>query len=196
MLPKLKCFHWEYHLQVSVWLLPSWSGESKVKIHLHMMTSSNGNIFVTGLLCGEFTSHRWITRTKASGAELWYFFDLRLNKRLSKQWRGWWCETPLRPSWRHCNVYCRLYLLMSASLMTVQVIHFRSFASISINQIKKDCYWIPFYRVSFIINKSSLLYACGFAFNTQQTVLWSLAHRSAKEQHIVIFWNRMLPSSL
>ena len=40
-----------------------------------MMTSSNGNIFrVTGHLCGEFTGHRWIPRTKASDAELWFFF--------------------------------------------------------------------------------------------------------------------------
>ena len=39
-----------------------------------MMTSSNGNIFrVTGHLCGEFTGLRWIPRTKASDAELWYF---------------------------------------------------------------------------------------------------------------------------
>ena len=38
-----------------------------------MTTSSNGNIFrVTGHLCGEFTGHRWIPRTKASDAELWY----------------------------------------------------------------------------------------------------------------------------
>ena len=37
-----------------------------------MMTSSNGSIFcVTGHLCGEFTGHRWIPRTKASDAELW-----------------------------------------------------------------------------------------------------------------------------
>ena len=37
---------------------------------LPMMTSSNGNIFrVTGPLCGEFTGHRWIPRTKASDAE-------------------------------------------------------------------------------------------------------------------------------
>ena len=37
-----------------------------------MTTSSNGNIFrVTGHLCGEFTGHRWISRTKASDAELW-----------------------------------------------------------------------------------------------------------------------------
>ena len=38
-----------------------------------VMASSNGNIFcVTGLLCGEFTGHRWITFTNASDAELWY----------------------------------------------------------------------------------------------------------------------------
>ena len=39
-----------------------------------MMTSSNGIVFrVTGHLCGEFTGHRWIPRTKANDAELWYF---------------------------------------------------------------------------------------------------------------------------
>ena len=31
-------------------------------------------------------------------------FDLCLNKRLSKQWWGWWLETPSRTLWRHCNV--------------------------------------------------------------------------------------------
>ena len=39
-----------------------------------MVTSSNGNLFrVTGHLCGEFTGHRWISRTKASDAEFWFF---------------------------------------------------------------------------------------------------------------------------
>ena len=39
-----------------------------------IMTSSHGNIFrVTGLLCVEFSGHRWIPRTKASDAELWCF---------------------------------------------------------------------------------------------------------------------------
>ena len=39
-----------------------------------MMTSSSGNIFrVTDHLCGRFTGHRWISRTKASCAELWCF---------------------------------------------------------------------------------------------------------------------------
>ena len=36
-----------------------------------MMTSWNGYIFrVTGILCGEFTGHRWIPLAKASDAEL------------------------------------------------------------------------------------------------------------------------------
>ena len=71
-----------------------------------MMTSSNGNMFrVTGHLCGEFTVHRWIPRTKASDAELWCFFELRLNKRLSKPSRDWWFETSSRPLWRQSNDY-------------------------------------------------------------------------------------------
>ena len=39
-----------------------------------VMTSSNGNIFrLTGHLWEETTDHRWISLTKASDAELWYF---------------------------------------------------------------------------------------------------------------------------
>ena len=42
---------------------------------------------------------------RASNAELWcLFFNLRLNKRLSKQSWGWWFESPSRPLWRHCYV--------------------------------------------------------------------------------------------
>ena len=52
-----------------------------VHIHtIHMMTSSNGNIFrVTGPLCREFTGHRWIPLTKASDAELWCFLWSAIN---------------------------------------------------------------------------------------------------------------------
>ena len=40
-----------------------------------IMTSSNGNILhITGHLRREFTGHRWIPRTKASDAELWWLF--------------------------------------------------------------------------------------------------------------------------
>ena len=69
-----------------------------------MMTSSNRQIFrVTGHLCGnspapgEFPAQRPVTQSFV------VFFDLHLNKLLSKQWWGWWFETPSRP-WRHYNV--------------------------------------------------------------------------------------------
>ena len=49
------------------------------------------------------------------------FFDLRLNKRLSKQSRRLWFETPSRSLWRHCNegrhvVDPRMCLLLINSL--------------------------------------------------------------------------------
>ena len=70
-----------------------------------IMTSPDGSIFrVTASLCGEFTGDRWIPLIKVSDAELWCFFDLRLNKWLSNQWRRRWFETPSRSLWRHCNV--------------------------------------------------------------------------------------------
>ena len=52
-----------------------------------------GNSPVTG----ELLSQRPVTRSFD------VFFDLCLNKRLSKQSWGWWFETPSRSLWRHCN---------------------------------------------------------------------------------------------
>ena len=70
-----------------------------------MTTSSHGNIFrVTGPLRGEFTGHRWIPRTQRPVTRSFdVFFDLCLNKRLSKHSWDWWFETPSRPLWRHYN---------------------------------------------------------------------------------------------
>ena len=71
-----------------------------------MMTSPNGNIFrVTCPLWWESTRQRCIRLPKASEAELWCFLSLRLNKRLSKQSRRRWFETPSRSMWRHCNEF-------------------------------------------------------------------------------------------
>ena len=46
---------------------------------------------------GELPSQRPVTRCFD------IFFDLRLNKQLNKQSRGWWFETLWRSLWRHCN---------------------------------------------------------------------------------------------
>ena len=53
-----------------------------------------GNSPVTG----EFPTQRPVTRSFDV-----FFLYLRLNKRLSKESRGWWFQTTLRPLWRHCN---------------------------------------------------------------------------------------------
>ena len=69
-----------------------------------MMTSSNGNIFrVTGPLCGEFTGPGEFPTQRPVTRSCDVFFDLRLNKRLSKQPWGWWFETPSLSLCRHCN---------------------------------------------------------------------------------------------
>ena len=71
---------------------------------MHIITSSNGNIFrVTGLCAGnspdigEFPTQRPLTR----GFDV--FFDLGLNQQLSKQWRRQWFKTPSLSLWRKCN---------------------------------------------------------------------------------------------
>ena len=68
------------------------------------MTSSNRTFSSLLAVCarnspltGEFPSQRPVTRSFD------VFFDLRLNKRLSKQSRFWWYETQSCLLWRHCN---------------------------------------------------------------------------------------------
>ena len=85
---------------VSCQCLFSWLG-----LLYFMMTSSNGKFSALLAICagnspvtGEFPAQRSVTRSFD------VFFDLRLNKRFSKQRRSWWFETPSRPLWRHCNV--------------------------------------------------------------------------------------------
>ena len=57
-----------------------------------LLALCTGNSPVTG----EFPSQRPVTWTFD------VFFDLRLNKRLSKQARDWWFETSSPSLWRHC----------------------------------------------------------------------------------------------
>ena len=69
-----------------------------------MMTSSKGNISASLAICagnspvpGEFPTQRPVTRSFD------VYFDLRPNKRLSKQSWGWWFETLSCSLWRHRN---------------------------------------------------------------------------------------------
>ena len=53
---------------------------------------------------GESIGDRWIPLTKPMTQSFDVFFDLHLNKLLSKQSGRRWFETPSRFLWRHCNI--------------------------------------------------------------------------------------------
>ena len=101
------------------------------------MTSSNGNIFrVTGPLCGEFTGPGEFPTQRAVTRNFDVFFDLRLNKRLSKQPRGWWFETPSWSFWRQCHVpknSCKAYIDGLVQGCIKSIANIRSYCSLSLS---------------------------------------------------------------
>ena len=83
---------WQKRLITSTLIGSWWRHEMQTFSALLALYAGNS------LFYGEFPSQRPMTRSFD------VFFDLRLNKLLSKQSWGWWFETPSSPSWRHCNV--------------------------------------------------------------------------------------------
>ena len=102
------CNHFQTHYQshdvvfgisVIIWHLVF--GLKSQRSHMYAW---NGNIFrVTGLLCGEFTGPGEFPTQRPVTRSFDVYFDLRLNKWLSKQPQGWWLETPSWSLWHHCN---------------------------------------------------------------------------------------------
>ena len=72
---------------------PSTWWRHQMEIFSALLVLCEGNSPVTG----EFPSQRPVTRSFDA------FFDLLLNKQLSKQSRCRWFETPSRSLWHHCN---------------------------------------------------------------------------------------------
>ena len=75
------------------WLFPSWWHQMETFFVLLDLCAGNSPV------TGEFPSERPVMRSFD------VFFDLCLNKRLSKQSWGWWFEMPSRPLWRLCNAF-------------------------------------------------------------------------------------------
>ena len=80
---------WRYQMIIYSALLALWTGNSPVTT--------------------EFPSHRPVMQSFD------VFFDLPLNKRLSKQSWGWWFEMQSRSLWRHCNGCKKPFHGMSSS---------------------------------------------------------------------------------
>ena len=64
---------------------------------------------------GEFPAQRPVTQSFD------ILFDLRPNKRLSKQSRGWWFETPSSSLWRHHNELILIENTMTRTLLLTEI---------------------------------------------------------------------------
>ena len=73
------------------WCIPWWRHQMETFSALLAICARNSPV------SGEFPTQRPVTR----GFDV--FFDLRPNKRLSKQSWGWWSETLSSSLWRHRN---------------------------------------------------------------------------------------------
>ena len=84
-----------------MWVRPWWRHQMETFSALLAICAENSPV------PGEFPAQRPVTRSFD------VFFDLRPNKRLSKQSWGWWSETPSSSLWRHRNAkrtfHVRLY---------------------------------------------------------------------------------------
>ena len=90
---RIKCLYGPVWCVLSVVLcfVASWHHQMETFSVLLAICAANS------LVIGEFPAQRPVTRSFN------VFLDLHLNKRLSKQWQGWWFEMPLCPLWHHCN---------------------------------------------------------------------------------------------
>ena len=81
-----------------VCLYPDWAQSTNRDIHRqHALWRNQMETLSAYRVTGEFPAQRLVTQSFD------VFFDLRLNKRLSKQSWCWWFETPSHSLWRHCN---------------------------------------------------------------------------------------------
>ena len=146
------------------------------------MTSSNGSIFrVTGPLCGEFTGPGEFPTQRPVTRSFDVFFDLRLNKRLSKQPWGWWFESPLWSLWRHRNV-CEI-------LWSVVDFLERNFP-VELNQ--KHACWYPCFLGRQVINSHDIDCVKWESFCSPWERIWrtpvnSVSRDDGKYKHILMF---------
>ena len=100
---------------VSIWSMSFWvnhityTGTKHMPWWRHQMQTFSALLVLcaeNSLVLGEFPAQRPVTRNFD------VFFDLRPDKLLSKQWWGWWFETPSCPLWRHRNGICTLFLCL------------------------------------------------------------------------------------
>ena len=148
------------------------------------------------------------------------FFDLRPNKRLSKQSRGWWLETPSRSLWHHCNelinaninriLFHKTYMFQfprAGDCLLIFVFLWRVAASTSPDDISP----VPLTSVSFadvhwyilgsvFISYSTFFAVCGFLhwyyYNRQKDTVSLVHHWTYPNQPGLDCWLKSMLNSM
>ena len=118
----------------------------------NLMTSSNGNIFrVTGPLWGESTSHRLISLTKGSEAELWCFLCV---------WTSGWANNRDTDDFRrhraHYDVIVRNVILITLTTLTPWKMTFYGIYSILWGL--QPCNWLELVPISTIASHNESIF--------------------------------------
>ena len=115
------------------------------------------------------------------------FFDLRSNKRMSKQSWGWWFGTPSRSLWRYCNeslwliivfVCCNFKHRFSFALLHIyRIVRDKVFTVVQLTKVSTETHSI-LDRVRSIESKLKLykriLKCIGPAFLNQAKLFWGI----------------------
>ena len=117
-------FHWSLFPRFQLTIFqhcPWWRHQMETFSALLAICAGNS------LVPGEFPTQRPVTRSFE------VYFDLRPNKRLSKQSWGWWFETQSRPLWRHRNVQVMIW----HCLIQWWLFYWRIYASLGLTELTR-----------------------------------------------------------
>ena len=164
-------------------LVPWWRHQMETFSALLAICAGNSPV------SGEFPTQRPVMRSFD------VFFDQHLNKRLSKQWWGWWFETPSCPLWRHCNAGGRWN--NRGWVMTPLIVHDVNF--VMSRYTKEARWWWLYITMEYIFHSkeryiqyvymAGLLFrfmsiCCSFAWVVFEEILWCMEHLQNKDKAV------------
>ena len=112
----------------------------------------------------EFTGHRWLLPQRPGTRSFGVFFDLRLNKQLSKQSWGWWFETPSGSLWRHYNVLESAFSYRPHHICTATCLRLACDQETAVTN--QETYYVikTQFLTRYVLSKSLLTFYCNSTF--------------------------------
>ena len=128
---------WQIFVSFHYWCFHQTWWRHQMEIFSTLLALCAGN----SLVVGEFPSKRPVARSFD------VFFDLCLNKRLSKQSWAWWFATPSHSTWRHCN---GIRLRWKSQYVLIQIVYHKILQETSWKMLQCDNQLLNYNKISFI----------------------------------------------